>query len=30
VTQFLADKEVCSIREHFFVKDDTPYLTLVV
>jgi hypothetical protein len=30
VTQFLADKEVCSIRDHFFVKDDTPYLTLVV
>jgi len=30
VTQFLADKEVCSIRDHFFIKDDTPYLTLVV
>jgi len=30
VTQFLADKEVCSIHDHFFVKDDTPYLTLVV
>jgi len=30
VTQFLADKEVCSIRDHFFLKDDTPYLTLVV
>jgi superfamily II DNA helicase RecQ len=30
VTQFLADKEVCSIHNHFFVKDDTPYLALVV
>jgi superfamily II DNA helicase RecQ len=30
VSQFLADKEVCSIHDHFFVKDDTPYLTLVV
>jgi superfamily II DNA helicase RecQ len=30
VTQFLADQEVCSIHDHFFVKDDTPYLTLVV
>ena len=30
VTRFLADKEVCSIRDHFFLKDDTPYLTLVV
>ena len=30
VTQFLADKDVCSIRDHFFIKDDTPYLTLVV
>jgi superfamily II DNA helicase RecQ len=30
VTQFLADKEVCSIRDHFFVKDGTPYLALVV
>jgi ATP-dependent DNA helicase RecQ len=30
VTAFLADKEVCSIRDHFFVKDDVPYLTLVV
>ena len=30
VTQFLADKEVCSIHDHFFVKDDTPDLTLVI
>jgi ATP-dependent DNA helicase RecQ len=30
VSEFLADKEVCSIRDHFFVKDDVPYLTLVV
>ena len=30
VTEFLADKEVCSIHDHFFVKDDVPYLTLVV
>ena len=27
---FLADKEVLSIRDHFFVKEDVPYLTLVV
>jgi superfamily II DNA helicase RecQ len=30
VAGFLADKDVLSIRDHFFVKDDTPYLTLVV
>jgi superfamily II DNA helicase RecQ len=30
VAGFLADKDVLSIRDHFFIKDDTPYLTLVV
>ena len=30
VTAFLADKEVLGIGEHFFVKDDVPYLVLVV
>ncbi len=30
VRDFIADKEVASIRDHFFLKDDTPYLTLVV
>jgi superfamily II DNA helicase RecQ len=30
VAGFLADKDVLSIRDHFFVKDDTPYLTLVI
>jgi ATP-dependent DNA helicase RecQ len=30
VAGFLADKEVLSIRDHFFLKDDVPYLTLVV
>ena len=30
VRAFLADKEVLSIRDHFFVKDDTPYLTLII
>ena len=30
VVGFLADKEVLSIRDHFFVTDDVPYLTLVV
>jgi formylglycine-generating enzyme required for sulfatase activity len=30
VTGFLADKEVLAIRDHFFVKDDVPYLVLVV
>jgi len=30
VAGFLADKEVLSIRDHFFLKDGVPYLTLVV
>ena len=30
VAGFLADKDVLSIRDHFFVKDDTSYLTLLV
>ena len=30
VVGFLADKEMLSIRDHFFVTDDVPYLTLVV
>jgi superfamily II DNA helicase RecQ len=30
VVGFLADKEVLSIRDHFFVTNDVPYLTLVV
>ena len=30
VTGFLADKEVLDIEDHFFVKDDVPYLALVV
>ncbi len=30
VSGFLADKEVYSIHDHFFVKDDVPYLALVV
>ena len=30
IVGFLADKEVLSIRDHFFVKDDAPYLTVVV
>ena len=30
VVGFLADKEVLSIRDHFFVTDDVPYLPLVV
>lgn len=30
VAGFLADKEVLSIRDHFFMKEDVPYLTLVV
>ena len=28
VAGFLADKEVLSISDHFFVKDDVPYLAL--
>jgi ATP-dependent DNA helicase RecQ len=27
---FLKDKDVLSVREHFFVKHDTPYLVLLV
>jgi len=27
---FLSDKEVQSVREHFFIKDDTPYWAFVV
>ena len=30
VRDFLKDKEVISIQEHFFVKNEVPYLTLVV
>lgn len=30
IAGFLADKEVLSIKDHFFVKDDVPYLALVV
>lgn len=30
VAAFLADKEVLSIRDHFFIQHDVPYLTLVV
>jgi ATP-dependent DNA helicase RecQ len=30
ITSFLGDKEVISIRDHFFVKDGTPYLSFVV
>ena len=27
---FIKDKEVLSVKDHFFVKDETPYLALVV
>ena len=27
---FLKDKEVLSIRDHFFIKNDAPYLTMLV
>jgi ATP-dependent DNA helicase RecQ len=30
VQEFIKDKEVLSIREHFFVKQETPYLVLIV
>jgi hypothetical protein len=30
VRDFLADKDVDSITNHFFIKDGTPYLVLVV
>ncbi len=30
VQEFIKDKEVLSVREHFFVKHETPYLALVI
>jgi hypothetical protein len=30
VRDFIVDKEVASIRDHFFLKDDPPYLALVL
>ena len=27
--EFLKDKEVLSIRDHFFVKNEVPYLTVL-
>lgn len=30
VRDFIKDKEVRSIREHFFIRDNQPYLTLVI
>jgi ATP-dependent DNA helicase RecQ len=30
VRDFLKDKEVLAIRDHFFVKDETPYLAVLV
>ena len=30
VQEFIKDKEVLSIREHFFIKHETPYLVLVL
>jgi ATP-dependent DNA helicase RecQ len=29
VQEFLKHRDILSLREHFFVKDDTPYLTLI-
>ena len=28
--EFLKDKEVVSIRDHFFVKNDVPYITMII
>lgn len=30
LNEFLRDKDVISVRDHFFVKDSTPYLALLV
>ena len=30
VRDFIADKNIASIRDHFFLKDDPPYLALVL
>ena len=30
VQEFLKNKEVLSISEHFFIKSDVPYLTFII
>ena len=30
LTEFVKDKSVVSLREHFFMRNETPYLTVVV
>ena len=30
VREFLADKAICDVRDHFFVREGVPYLTLVL
>jgi len=30
LTEFIKDKSVISLREHFFIRNETPYLTVVV
>ena len=30
VTDFIKDKEVSSVREHFFIKDEIPFWTILV
>ena len=28
--EFIKDKEIFSVRDHFFLKNDTPYITLII
>lgn len=30
LTDFIKDKEIISISDHFFVKNETPYLSVVI
>jgi hypothetical protein len=29
-SEFILNKEILSVSEHFFIKNDTPYLTLII
>ncbi len=30
LTEFIKDKSVVSLKEHFFIRNETPYLAVVV
>jgi len=29
-SEFIVNKEILSVSEHFFIKNDSPYLTLII